>query len=406
MKRLFRLLIFLIVFAETLSAKVDSIPSKSFYSHLDFSFETDYVASSINDVLRPAVKPAERISTHFALPVSISYSFSFTNPDVRYFLKDGYQGIGVNVLNLGNVKGNASGSSVPFIGFPATVFIYQGGPFLNISKKLSLGYEWRFGASFGWKSYSESNDCLNIVVGSRVNAYLNAAVYLDWAITPALSLRGGLSLSHFSNGNTSWPNPGINLGGARVGLVYEFGKTNITEDKAFSNKEIDSDEQKEKPWNFNITLWSSLRKRAFYGDDITVLRPGNFLCAGIGLSPLWSMGKHWGLGPSLDVELDRSADMKRNYISGTTTEDVKFRNPSIWRQISVGLSVHGELRMPIFTLNAGVGWNLLAPGEDKGSYLNIAVKTYVCRWVYLNVGYQLRNFYQQSSLMLGAGISI
>lgn len=98
--------------------------------------------------------------------------------------------------------------------------------------------------------------------------------------------------------------------------------------------------------------------------------------------------------------------MKRNYISGETTEDITFKTPNFMRQLSAGISAHGELQMPVFAVNVGCGYNIYAPKENRGTYQNITLKTYIGSHFFINVGYQLRNFHQQSSLMLGAGITI
>lgn len=60
------------------------------------------------------------------------------------------------------------------------------------------------------------------MVGSKINAYLNANFYLCWALSPRLSLTSGVTLTHFSNGNTSFPNAGVNTLGGKLGVEYNF----------------------------------------------------------------------------------------------------------------------------------------------------------------------------------------
>ena len=62
------------------------------------------------------------------------------------------------------------------------------------------------------------------MMGSRVNAYLNVDFYLNWLLTQRLELTTGLSMTHFSNGNTKFPNAGLNSIGMKLGLVYSFGR--------------------------------------------------------------------------------------------------------------------------------------------------------------------------------------
>ena len=88
------------------------------------------------------------------------------------------------------------------------------------SSRASFDFEWNFGISGGWKYYNAYTNPYNGGVGSPLNAYINLGVALNWKLTNHLSLVTGLSFVHFSNGNTSYPNAGINTAGARVGLTY------------------------------------------------------------------------------------------------------------------------------------------------------------------------------------------
>lgn len=361
---------------------------------------TDYVATSVVEDIRENVSPEDKIKVNSALPVSLRYGFQFTDPNIRHYLAGGYQGVSLGVLNLGGLEARGMRKSTKNIGYPILAYIFQGGPFHKFNDKLSLDYEWNFGAAFGWKPYSKGNDRFNLIVGSRVNAYLHLEMGLNWHLTDEISLFGGVGVSHFSNGNTSYPNPGVNSFGLRLGMNWTLNP------RKDGFKRAVPDTVKQKKLRYDIMAWGATRKRLYRGMEPPVLLPGHYACAGLSFSPMVRFGSHWLVGGSLDLQWDRSSDMKRNYIDGTTTEDILFRTPSFWRQSTVGVSAHGELQMPIFSVNIGCGYNLVAPWENKGSYQNIALKTYVCEQVFLNIGYQLRNFHQQSSLMLGLGVSL
>lgn len=360
----------------------------------------DYVAHSLDDEIRDKFPPEDMIKINSSLPVSLRYSFSFLNPKIPHYLPGGYQGVSVGVLNLGVAQRNGLKTSSRNIGYPILAYIFQGGPFHKFNDRLSLNYEWNFGAAIGWKPYSEQNKYLNLVVGSKVNAYLNLGLSLNWQLNDHTSVFGGVSVSHFSNGNTSFPNPGINTFGLRVGMVWTLNPP--PEDYA----PVLPDTVKRRKMEYDIMAWGASRKRLFRGIDPPVLLPGHYACAGISFAPMVRLNRWWRVGGSLDLQWDQSSDMKRNYIDGTTTDDIRFTQPSFWRQSTVGISAHGELQMPIFAVNIGCGYNILAPWENRGSYQNIALKTYICEKVFINIGYQLRNFHQQSSLMLGAGVTL
>ena len=64
----------------------------------------------------------------------------------------------------------------------------------------------------------------------------------------------------------------------------------------------------------------------------------------------------------------------------------------------------GVMDMPVFSINVGVGRNLIYSGGDmKGFYQILALKTYITRHLFLHVGYQLSKFKDPNNLMLGLG---
>lgn len=390
----------LITVAFCVYAEEDSAKAGKLVHHLEISAGGDYVANSVEDDIREKIPSDEKIYVNSALPVNLKYSFSFTDPKIRQYLPGGYQGIGVGVLNVGAFEKDGTGKADKNIGYPVLAYLFQGGPFKSFRNGLSLNYEWNFGAAFGWKPWSESNQYFNLTVGSRVNAYLNLSLFLKWQIDPRAALFAGATISHFSNGNTSFPNPGVNSLGIRIGAEWTINPVESGYPAA-----IPDTVKRRKP-EFDISLWGASRRRVYRGGENPVLLPGHFGCAGISFAPMWRLDTWWRVGGSADIQWDGSSDMKRNYIEGTTTEDIKFTKPSFFRQVSVGLSAHGELQMPVFAVNVGCGVNLVAPQENRGTYQNITLKTYLCRQVFINIGYQLRNFHQQSSLMLGAGLTI
>lgn len=367
------------------------------------SVGTDYVASSMDEDLGVELDASQKIKVNTALPVNLRYSFSFSDPSVPHYLPGGYQGVGVGVLNFGAAQAHGLNRSSHNIGYPVLAYVFQGGPFHHFNRRMTLDYEWNFGAAIGWKPYGEDNKNFNLIVGSRVNAYLNLCLTFNWQLDAHTSLFGGVVVSHFSNGNTSYPNPGVNSFGVRIGMNWTINP--LTEQNE-SVSALAAKEERRRKVEYDVMAWGATRKRLFRGIDPPVLMPGHYACAGISFMPMVWLNDWLRVGGALDLQWDRSSDMKKNYVSGDTTETLQFSTPSFWRQTTVGISAHGELRMPVFAVNVGCGYNLVAPWENKGFYQNIALKAYLYKGLFLNIGYQLRNFHQQSSLMLGAGVSI
>ncbi len=59
--------------------------------------------------------------------------------------------------------------------------------------------------------------------------------------------------------------------------------------------------------------------------------------------------------------------------------------------------------MPFFTINVGLGTNVLGRGDLRGLYQVFALKIDVTRSSFLHIGYNLQNFQTPNYLMLGLG---
>ena len=149
------------------------------------------------------------------LSVHLKYGFKFA-PD-SYFGRmypHAVQGIGVgyNTFFHSSELGN-----------PWSVYAFQTSRIASLTPRLSLDYEWNFGASFGWKKFDVESNPYNRVVGSKMNAYIHLSFLLNWQLDAQTNLRAGIGATHFSNGNTGYPNSGVNTLGATIGLTRYFG---------------------------------------------------------------------------------------------------------------------------------------------------------------------------------------
>lgn len=326
------------------------------------------------------------------LGVHLKYAFRFS-PHSRLgrLYPHAYQGIGVAY----NTFFNSSE-----VGNPVAVYAFQGARIARLTPTLTLDYEWNFGASFGWKKYDEEANPHNVVVGSPINAYINAGFFLNWQMAPQWSLTAGIDLTHYSNGNTNYPNSGVNTVGARIGVVRTFGREESgsaaarqAEASAFSGR-----------LGYDLVLYGSTRKRGIYWDDHAELIPGSFAVLGLNFNPMYVVNQYFRAGVSLDAQYDESANLRQHWVEGTSGDGIKFYRPPFREQFAVGLSLRAELNMPIFSVNIGVGHNLIQQGSDtRGFYQVLALKTFVTRRLFLHVGYQLSNFKDPNNLMLGLG---
>lgn len=327
------------------------------------------------------------------LSAHLRYSFQFA-PDSRYrqLYPYAYQGIGVAYNTFPQTSE---------MGSPVAVYVFQGSRIARLSSRLSLDYEWNFGASFGWKKFNPETNPYNDVVGSAINAYISAGFLLNWQLAPRWKLVAGVDFTHYSNGNTHYPNSGVNTVGGRIGVARSLGQAT-------------GEERVKERWDalplrrrfcLDIVAYGSTRKRGIMWDEENGdLLPGNFGVVGFNVNPMFIVNKYFRAGISVDGQYDESANLREYRVEGTGGEEIKFYHPPFREQVAVGVSLRAELNMPIFSVNVGVGRNLCYTGEDtEGWYQVLALKTFVTRHLFLHVGYQLSNFKDPNNLMLGIG---
>ena len=107
---------------------------------------------------------------------------------------------------------------------PALGRSYAASVYLNKTFWRTARQEGRFrlgtGLAYFPRPYDQETNHKNTVVGSPLNATLQARAEYDLALSAHLGLLLGLGLNHYSNGATSKPNFGLNLPTLSLGLNY------------------------------------------------------------------------------------------------------------------------------------------------------------------------------------------
>lgn len=387
----------IIILGSSLAAQADTIPS-------GFSREPEWRAGinlsgawvpGTNTFLKGSNLENKRIGATLSGDIRADFSF---NPSTRegILYKDTYQGIGVGANTFFAPR---------LLGNPVSAYIYQGAPIVHFNDRLWLGYEWQFGAAFGWKYYHKESADNNAVVSTPVTAHMGIGFNLNYRLSEQWQLSFGISGNHYSNGNTSLPNAGVNSLGATVGFAYTINpqKASLPANTAAIEEEADRSR-----WLFDIMAFGAWRKRvvSIYTPPEPQLCPGKFGIAGFQFSPLRQFNRWFAAGPAIDFQWDESAGLDEYWVEGTSGDYIRFERPPFGKQISLGLSAHAELIMPIFTVNAGIGYDIINPKGDKAFYQSLTLKTFITKRVFLNVGYRLGSFKDPQNLMLGVGIRL
>lgn len=368
----------------------DSSVHSKLIHRIGFDIRPGYIAPT-NDFFKgdnPQGKNYNR-----SLSAHLKYAFRFGKDS--YFGRlypHTYQGIGLSYTTF---------FCPSELGNPVTVYAFQGARIKQLSSRLSFDYEWNFGASFGWKKYNELYNSQNDVIGSKINAYLNVGFFLNWQFYSQWNLTAGVDFTHYSNGNTHYPNSGVNTIGARIGVVHTLGDDDAARTVGKANVKSLS----VKPHiSYDLVVYGATRKKGFIKDNEAHLVPGSFGIAGLNFSPMYHFNKYFRAGVSIDAQYDESANIKDYKLENGYVNELKFHRPPFREQFAVGLSLRGELVMPIFSLNVGIGRNLICKGEDTEIFYQVlALKTSITRNLFLHVGYQLSGFKDPNNLMLGLG---
>ena len=328
-----------------------------------------------------------------AVSAHLKYGIRF-NPDSRWGLLYPHttQGIGLAVNSFFNHRE---------IGTPVAAYVFQSSRIASLAPNLSVNYEWNFGAAFGWQKYDPTDNPYNEIVGSRINAYLNLSFFLKWQFSPHWSVTAGIEGNHFSNGNSHYPNAGVNTLGGRIGVVRQWGAPDGARKGTGHGLPPTASYPR---FSYDLALYGATKIRGWSGNGENVLVPGSFGVAGLCFNPMYRFHRLLRAGIALDAQYDESANIKDHVAGHDLEERIRFYRPPFSEQFSAGLSARIELVMPIFSINFGIGYPLLHQGEDTGGcYQILALKTSLARHLYLHTGYQLRDFHNPNHLMLGVG---
>ncbi|WP_153639142.1 acyloxyacyl hydrolase [Prolixibacter sp. NT017] len=386
------------------TAHLRSVPQKphSLIHQIGIEVDPNYIFLT-NSFLNGENVKGTRYQKSFSAHLKYSFQFDSHSAYSRIFGKP-YQGAGLSWYTFGDKK---------YLGNPMALYLFQGAQISQFTPKLSLNYEWNFGLSFGWQPYNKESNPYNTMIGSKLNAYINAGVYLNWILSPKFDLTSGVSFTHFSNGNTQYPNAGLNTIGLKMGLVYR-----VNREHSLSLPEPYQPLIPTFPRHvsYDMVLFGAWRWKGVAAADMEVLVPRKYTVLGFSFAPMYNFGYKLRAGLSVDGVYDGSAnvyakDVANNFSSGATLFRPEpppprfvFITPSFSRQWSVGISGRVEYVMPYFSINLGTGVNVLNNvGDLKSVYQVLALKIAVTRSSFIHIGYNLKDFHEPNYLMLGIG---
>lgn len=340
-----------------------------------------------NDFLRGSNPEVRTMNHNTGFRLKYAFSAPEQSEEARIF-RDAYQGIGIGYNDFN-----------PQLGNPLSVFLLQGARIASLSNRLSINYEWNLGLAFGWHPYNEETNPDNKVIGSRVTAYIGLDFYLRWIMSRHVDLNLGVGVAHYSNGNTQYPNLGLNTAFLNLGASYYIGrKANHLLHRHEVAPPVSHD------ISYDLIVYGAWRQRGGYENGYPFLLNGKTAVVGFNFNPMYRLN-HWlKLGASLDGTYDRTANIYYDVDYIDPDYNDQYRRPSPPKQMTLGMSARAEFTMPYFAINFGIGKNFLnTEGEFGGMYEVLALKINITRRSLLHIGYSLNNFHTPKHLMLGVG---
>ena len=288
----------------------------------------------------------------YAASVHLKYSFSLSpESKLGQLYPTAYQGVGVAMHSFFNHD---------LTGTPIIMYLFQGSRIADLGRKLSLDYEWNLGASYGWK--------VNEVVGSRWNIYINVGLPFTWHASTMCDLSFGPEYTHFSNGDTTFPNGGANTFGLRLGVTWKGQRANnrkhMTE-KAPGRLLIQGEPELQKQraaerMSYDLFIYGAWRADRYIHEH-----------------KLQIINEHYAVALPLS------------------------------HQTALGISAKAELTMAYFSINLGAGYNVLNRTNDlKGFYTTYNLKAFVSHKLFLTMGYRLGTVNYAHNLMFGVGVRL
>lgn len=325
------------------------------------------------------------------LALHLKYAFRYLPGSVADRIYGGvYQGVGVAGYTFGNRQE---------LGNPFALYLFQGARIFRFSSRLSFHYEWNFGLSAAWKYYDPERNCYNVMMGSRMNACLHAGFYAAWRLSPLFDLQTGFGFTHFSNGNTRFPNAGINLADLKVALSCR-----LDDDKRMLSRKLEAiREIPAFPRHvcYELAVFGSWRRKGYFRGGEFVPSPKVYRVIGANFAALYNVGYRFRAGLALDGVYDASANV---FVLNDSSIPDGFVKPPFNAQIALGVSGRVEYVMPYFIVGVGMGTNVLHRGGDlEAFYQMLVLKMRMTRNLFLHIGYNLQEFKTPNFLMLGIG---
>lgn len=367
-------------------AESDTTATGHYVHQITFDYKPGAILHT-NEFLRGGNSEVRTMNHNMSYHLKYAFSAPEQSREARIY-RDAYQGVGISYDDFNHQLGS-----------PVSLYLLQGARIASLGSRVSLNYEWNLGLAFGWHPYDPESNPDNHVIGSKVTAYIGLDLYARCILSRHFDVKLGIGAAHYSNGNTQYPNLGLNTAQLSVGATYYI---NRQADRLLHRHEALP--RADHGIVYDLVLFGAWRQRGIYEDGYPYALNGKAAVMGFNFTPMYTLN-HWlRLGASLDGIYDRTANLVYDVNAPVNKYDDCYWQRNAAKQMALGVSARVEFSMPYFDINFGVGRNFLnGKNEFGGMYEVLALKMHVTRRAMLHIGYSLKDFHTPRNLMLGVG---
>ena len=288
----------------------------------------------------------------------------------------------------------------PNLGIPVAVYGLFNAP-LASGKKWSWDYEFEMGMAFNWKSFNPITNKQNIAIGDDETFYLDLGTYLEYKVSPKISVELGVSLSHFSNGALKLPNYGINTMAPKFVLQYRPSETRFV-------KPAVEELQKISDWELQMGVYGGADNVLYTGSDvdsITKYKGVYFPQTGILLSLNRQISKMSKFGVGVSLGYNGTAN-SRILIDGTELDEQSATfsegfEVSIFPSYEFVIDRASVIFQPGFYL-----YRQKYDGRRPAMYQRIGIKYHFLPNLYAGISLRAYNFYISDYIEWNVGYRI
>ena len=322
-----------------------------------------------NDLLiRAHIKPIE---FDFSRPIKIRYSWQKVLPNVE-------KGIYLRYVNLENPE---------YLGS-----LYVVSPFIKATVINTRFWKLRLSSSMGLvyasKIYHRTENYRNDIFGSHVNIAVAFAIDNSFSISKKVTISAGIDFSHFSNGETTLPNSGMNNGTMFLSVGYHFENQKDTNIYKLTD---------------NVT--NRIRKFAIITaigwKDLSPVKSSKYLTTALSLEfglPVTELQK---VGAGAVIFYDGSM---RSLYRADIEDGIESGNS--YRQLTAGIYIFHDLNLYPLILHIETGYFLIedrVPGRSD-VFNRFGIRYYLNNHFFINFLHKSHFFFKGDNLEWGTGI--